>query len=220
MRGPQLPPTFLPRRYQVTRPTSRLRVRLPPSQYSVTSMVRSACRLAPCREWREGEGMGCRREQGKGVAGCFRETGGLPVQGQRQWLKPRVCLRRALPAALPAPGGSAASTNRCPDSRPAHKEGDDVWVAAGSQDGNLALEVFLALVARRFADGLLGVDGAGGRSVWSARRDGRWAVPHHRRKTAMHLCGSMRKKPVQQRMRAAAGTDGLLATNRDPPLAL
>ena len=44
------PPTFLPRRYQLTRRAAMLRSRSPPSMYSVTSIVLSGLRLAPYRE--------------------------------------------------------------------------------------------------------------------------------------------------------------------------
>jgi hypothetical protein len=50
----QAAPTLRPRLYQLTRPAAMLCSRSPPSMYSVTSMVCSEVRLAPCMsrvEW-------------------------------------------------------------------------------------------------------------------------------------------------------------------------
>jgi hypothetical protein len=61
------PLTRFPRRYQSTLPAIKLRARLPPSQYSVISMVRLVCRLAPCRNDRHSR-------RSRGLRGVSRQT--------------------------------------------------------------------------------------------------------------------------------------------------
>jgi hypothetical protein len=75
---PQLaPPTFLPRRYQLTRLAAMLCSRSPPSMYSVTSIVWSGPRYAPCT----GQGRRAGDAQVQAAAGC-RSAGACTAAGR------------------------------------------------------------------------------------------------------------------------------------------
>lgn len=139
---------FFPRRYQLTRPAIKLRVRLPPSQYSVTSIVRSICRLAPCRGWDRqagGRRRQARKQQHQGMHQASEPAADAHAGRRHDHSRPVACCHARTPPAL----------QRC-----SHQEGDDVRVPAGTQDCNLPLEVFLRLVPRGLRHSLQGADRA------------------------------------------------------------